>query len=146
MIAVDTNILVYAQDPASQFHRDAATALDRLTAKDEWGLPVFCIGEFLNVATSRRGMRRPLALPRALTLLESLTSSQSCAILTPREGFLAELDSILREAGASRDMIFDAQIVAVCRQNGVSQIVTYDRGFRRFSGIDVHNPTRDRDA
>ena len=34
-------------------------------------------------------------------------------------------------------MVFDAQIVAVCREHGVDTILTQDRDFRRFPGINV---------
>ncbi len=47
MIAVDTNVLIYAHRGETQLHRAAA---DRLTALAEgdtpWFLPVFCITEF----------------------------------------------------------------------------------------------------
>lgn len=36
------------------------------------------------------------------------------------------------ESGARGNLVFDAQIVALCREHGISTILTSDRGFRRF--------------
>ncbi len=43
----------------------------------------------------------------------------------------------LLDGGASGNLVFDAQIVAVCREHGVDSILTQDRDFRRFSGMTV---------
>jgi len=34
----------------------------------------------------------------------------------------------------------DAQLAALMRQHGVRRIYTYDRGFRRFSNVEVIDP------
>ena len=36
-----------------------------------------------------------------------------------------------------RKLVFDAQIVALCRESGVSRLVTEDRDFDRFKGLHV---------
>jgi predicted nucleic acid-binding protein len=41
------------------------------------------------------------------------------------------------EAGSRGNLVFDAQIVAVCREHGAGTLLTEDRDFRRFSGISV---------
>ena len=35
------------------------------------------------------------------------------------------------------DLVFDAQIAAVCLEHGAATILTEDRDFHRFSGITV---------
>jgi predicted nucleic acid-binding protein len=40
-----------------------------------------------------------------------------------------------RAADARGNLAFDAQIAAVCREQGVSRLLTADRDFARFSGI-----------
>jgi predicted nucleic acid-binding protein len=39
------------------------------------------------------------------------------------------------EAHAIGNLVFDAQIVAVCREVGVSALLTEDRDFDRFPGF-----------
>lgn len=144
MIAVDTNVLVYAHEPTSRFHRDALATLQHLVEHDRWGLPVSCIAEFVSVVTSPRGLKRPSPLQDALAFLGDWISMTSCQVLLPREDFLHQLGGIMRAANVTGRSAFDAQIAAICRQHGVSRIATYDRGFQRFAGIEVQNPTLDR--
>ena len=41
----------------------------------------------------------------------------------------------IREANATGNLVFDAQIAALCRESGVSRLVTEDRDFNRFKGL-----------
>ena len=46
LIAVDTNILVYAYDESAPMHERALAAMDRLVSEPSWGLPWIVAGEF----------------------------------------------------------------------------------------------------
>ena len=55
MIAVDTNILVYAHRTDSPYHSGAAPLLTSLSGGDiAWAIPWPCCYEFLSVVTNRR--------------------------------------------------------------------------------------------
>ena len=41
----------------------------------------------------------------------------------------------IREANAIGNLVFDAQIVALCRESGISRLVTEDRDFDRFKDL-----------
>jgi predicted nucleic acid-binding protein len=43
----------------------------------------------------------------------------------------------LGKARATGNLSFDAQIAAVCREHGVSRLVTRDRDFSRFPWIEI---------
>ena len=63
MIAVDTNILVYAHRAEMDLHPCAAARLTALAEGDAlWALPVFCVTEFLRVVT-HPGMEQFFWLP-----------------------------------------------------------------------------------
>ena len=52
MIAVDTNVLVYAHREELPQHQQARARLVELAEGPAlWGIPVFCLGEFLRVVT-----------------------------------------------------------------------------------------------
>lgn len=40
-------------------------------------------------------------------------------------------------AEARGNLVFDAQIAAVCREHGVDRLLTRDRDFQRFSTIET---------
>ncbi|MDE2904759.1 MAG: PIN domain-containing protein [Acidobacteriota bacterium] len=135
VIAVDTNILVHAHRRGSPKH---AAARRRIVALAEgarrWGIPVFCLGEFLRVVTHPR-LLDPHSADRAGAALQRVLASPSVELLLPGRGFPTLLLEAIREAGAIGNLVFDAQIVALCREAGVSTLLTEDRDFDRFSGF-----------
>ena len=133
MIAVDTNVLVYAHRAESDLHAEAAGELLLLAeGTTAWGLPVFCAGEFIRVVTHRRILNPPSTLPQAVSFLEQVLASPSCRVVRPGPDFVRLLTVASIEAGARGNLVFDAQIVALCREHGISTILTNDRDFRRF--------------
>ena len=107
--------------------------LRRLAESDvPWGLPVFCLGEFVRVVTHPRVFRPPSTLEQALSALEGLLASPALRILNPGRRYPQLLRDAARSADARGNLAFDAQIAAVCVEHGASGIVTLDRDFSRF--------------
>ena len=138
MIAVDTNVLIYAHREETEWHRAAA---DRLVALAEgaepWVLPVFCITEFLRVVTHLRVFNPPSSAVDAFLFVNEVLKAPACTVAYPETQFLARLETVVRESDARGNLIFDAQIAAICKEQGVSAIVTNDRDFARFRFLDV---------
>lgn len=138
MIAVDTNILVYAHRGESIKHDAARARVASLTeSSSRWGLPVFCIGEFLRVITHPRLFQPPHTAEEACDALGRLLNSPSVVVLRPGLDYPAFLVAAIREVGATSNLVFDAQIVALCRESGVSRLLTEDRDFNRFKGLTI---------
>ena len=138
MIAVDTNILVYAHREELPKHRAAKRQLTALAeGRVRWGIPVFCLGEFLRVITHRRLFDPPHTLAEATEALARLLESPSVTVLAPSPAFPELLLAAMREADATGNLAFDAQIVALCRDAGVSTLLTEDRDFDRFRHFQV---------
>lgn len=136
MIAVDTNILVYAHREELQQHRRARARLVELAeGAARWAIPVFCLGEFLRVVTHSRLFDPPFALHEACEALGRVLDSPSLVVLMPGERFWPLLAAASVEADATGNLVFDAQIVALCREAGVSALLTEDRDFDRFPGF-----------
>ena len=136
MIAVDTNILVHAHREESPKH---AAAHERVAGLAEsharWGIPVFCIGEFVRVVTHPRLFDSPHSAEEACEALARLLASPSLTVLRPGIDFPLLFAEAVREANAIGNLVFDAQIVALCRETGVSRLLTEDRDFDRFKGF-----------
>lgn len=136
MIAVDTNILVYADRRESVLHEEALAALRSLAEGNEaWAIPVFCVGEFLRVISHPRVFDPPTPVSEALASLESLLSSPSVRLLAPGPRYLQLFWRALTDAAATGNLVFDAQITAVCLEHGARTLLTEDRDFTRFPGI-----------
>ncbi len=64
-----------------------------------------------------------------------LLASPSATVLSPGRGYSQLLAEAIREGNAVGNLAFDAQIVALCREHGVSALLTEDRDFDRFRGL-----------
>jgi uncharacterized protein len=102
-----------------------------------WGLPVFVLGEFLRVATHPRYLEPPSSLTDAVEVLDGLLASPSVQLLAPGPRFWWLLRETALTDRASGNAAFDAQIAAVCLEQGARTVLTEDRGMRRFTGIEV---------
>ena len=138
MIAVDTNVLVYAHREELPQHRAAKLRLSQLAEDDErWAIPVFCLGEFLRVVTHRRVFDPPFTVHEACEALARVLASPSLLVLHPGERFVGLLMAATKEAEALGNLVFDAQIVALCREAGVRRLLTEDRDFDRFRDLEI---------
>lgn len=136
MIAVDTNVLVYAHREELPQHRPARRRLVELAESPaRWAIPVFCLGEFLRVVTHPRLFHPPFEIGEACEALDRVLGSPSLVVLTPGDRFWPLLSRAANEARATGNLVFDAQIVALCREGGVSALLTEDRDFDRFPGF-----------
>ena len=133
MIAVDTNILVYAETPSSPFHSTARGLVVRLTRQSEpWAIPWPCIYEFLRVVTHPRASRTPLPLDTALDDVKEILRTPSLRLLSETSRHAEIIDRLLRESRVASNLVFDARIAALCIEHGIDEILTADRDFRRF--------------
>lgn len=140
MIAVDTNVLVYADRTELSHHEAALRALRTLAEGDAaWALPVFCIAEFVRVVSHPKLFDPPTPPAEAVESLESLFASPSLRVLHPGPRFWPLLRRMIDEAHASGNLIYDAQIAAVCLEHGARTLLTEDRDFARFRSIQMRS-------
>jgi predicted nucleic acid-binding protein len=84
VIAVDTNVLIYAHREEMPYHSQALAWLRHLAEGQEpWVIPVFCLGEFIRVVTHPRVFDPPTPLETALDALDQLLASPTCRVLNP---------------------------------------------------------------
>jgi uncharacterized protein len=136
VIALDTNVLIYAHRAEMPLHEPARRRLQALAeGREPFALPLFVIGEFVRVVTHPRAFKPPTPLDVALEYVDRVLASPSARMLSPGPSFPALFADACREASAVGNLAFDAQIVAVCREHGVSELLTEDRDFSRFPGM-----------
>jgi uncharacterized protein len=141
VIAVDTNILVYAHRRNSPFYEVASKRLIELgEGTAAWGIPWPCLHEFLGVVTNPRAFPLPTSLERALGQVDIWLESPSLALLTESPTHWTTLRAILVESAITGPRVHDARIAALCRQHGVRELWSADRDFSRFAGLRVINP------
>jgi hypothetical protein len=141
LIAVDTNILVYAHREDSPFHEPAAKRISELAEGSAiWSIPWPCVHEFLAIVTHPRIYAPPTPLPRALDQVDAWLESPALVLLAEPGGHWTALRTILARGRILGAQVHDARIVALCRQHGVRELWSADRDFNRFAGLAVVNP------
>lgn len=141
MIAIDTNLLVYAFREDSPFHQ---VTLENLTPVIEgsaaWALPWPCVHEFIGVVTNTKVYKPASPLPGALAFLESLFESPQLHLLSESPGYFEKLGELATAAKLSGPRIHDARIAALCMHHGVRELWSADRDFSSFPQLTVRNP------
>ncbi len=141
MIAVDTNILVYAHREDAPFHEAARGRLQELAEGSAlWAIPWPCLHEFLAIATHPRIFAPPTPLARALDQVEAWLGSPSLVLLAEDELYWQRLRPLLEAARVAGPQVHDARIAAVCAAHGVRELWSADRDFGRFRELAVVNP------
>jgi uncharacterized protein len=136
VIAVDTNVLVAAHRSDAPRHDRALLWLRSLAQGAEpWGIPVVCISEFVRVVTHRRVFDPPSTIAQAVDAMDALLESPSVRILTPSSGHWPLLRASIVAGEATGNLVFDAQIAALCREHGVERLLSEDRDFKRFPAL-----------
>lgn len=138
MIALDTNLLVYAHRPETADHEGTRAALDGL--RSAWALPWPVAHEFVRVVTEPRWFREPTPLDRALHAIEALLESGGCVPIAETRGHWLRLAELAVGGRAGRTMVYDARIAAICIAHGVEELWTADRDFSRFPDLRTRNP------
>jgi toxin-antitoxin system PIN domain toxin len=141
MIAVDSNLLVYAHREDSPWHHAAyARIVELAEGPGAWAIPWPCIHEFLSIVTHPRIYAPPTPLEKAINQVEAWLESPSLVLLSESGDYWPQLRSILQTGRVSGAQVHDARVAALCRQHGVSELWTIDRDFSRFPGLTVRNP------
>ncbi len=142
MIAVDTNILVYAYDESSPAHERALAAMKRLAGEPSWGLPWIVVGEFYAVLCDGRLWREPRP-SEALEALDFWIATPGVRLLAEPPGHWPRLRGLLAGARPLGRRVHDARIAAVCLAAGVDELWSSDRDFSWYPELRVRNPLVD---
>jgi len=141
MIALDTNLLVFAHREDSPFHKQALVCVQGLAnARSSWAIPWPCVHEFLAVVTHPRIYSPPTPMRLALEQVEAWMESPSLALLGESDRHWEQLQSLVVAGRIAGPQVHDARIAALCLQHGVRELWSADRDFGRFPDLRVSNP------
>lgn len=141
MIAVDTNILVYAHREDASHHDAALHALRGLAeSRRPWALPWPCLHEFLAIVTHPRVYSPPSSMDHALQAFDDLICMRGVHVIGEDAGHAPLLRALLEAGGVTGPKVHDARIAAICLAHGVDRLWTADRDFSFFPTLRTENP------
>jgi uncharacterized protein len=141
VIAVDTNVLVYAHRRESRFHDRASACLADLAAgRSAWAIPWPCLHEFWGVVTNPRAFETASTIDEASAQIGDWLGSPTLILLHEGPGHWQTLQGLLRAARVVGGQVHDARIAAICVEHAVREFWTADRDFNRFPQLTARNP------
>ena len=141
MIAVDSNILVYAHREESPHNAAATRALEELGRGGiQLALPWPCIHEFYAVVTNPRIHKPPTSVRVALEAVASLVDADNTILIAETDRHWEVLRTLVVGSRVLGPSIHDARIAAICLEHGVRELWSADRDFSRFPALRVVNP------
>jgi uncharacterized protein len=141
VIAVDSQVLVYAHRADSPFHERARSAIESLAAGARaWAIPWPCAHEFFAIVTHPRIYKTATPAETAFAQLRALHGLANLAFITETDDHLPHLEALALPAQARGGAIHDARIAAICLSHGVAELWSADRDFSRFPALVVRNP------
>lgn len=142
MIAVDTNILVYAHRREPKEHKAAVSLLHQLAeGTGTWAIPWPCVYEFFSVVTNSRIWKAEASHPeQAWRQLEAWFGSPTLRLLSEPVEFAALFGRLARRARVRGPVIHDARVAALCLAYGVEKLLTRDRDFSLFPELVTEDP------
>lgn len=141
MIAIDTNLLVYAQRRDAAQHRAAKRAIEKACSIPHgWGIPLACIAEFWCVVTHPASTGGPSVPKTAYRFLDALVQSGGARIWSPGPGFWERLLQLASDMQITGARVFDLQIAITALDNGATELWSHDRAFAAPPGLVLHDP------
>ena len=132
MNSLDTNVLVYAVSTAEGDKEKTARKIMRAATNAGWPIPAQVYGEFYSIMTRRLCMTRK----QARSAIDAF-----CAVMPPMPSTVTAHAAALKLAAEKQVQYWDALIIAVCAEHGVTQLYTGDaRSAAKLLGVKCVSP------
>ena len=95
------------------------------------------------MATHPRIFAQPLSHADASRNVEALMALPHCRVIGEQDGFWNTYRDITGDVPTRGNLVPDAHLAAVLRQNGIAMLYTHDRDFRKFAFLEVRDPFAD---
>lgn len=141
MIALDTNLLVYAYLSEVPQHQAARQAINSAVQNIAgWGIAMSTLTEFWCVTTHPRCSGGPAQPAQAGTFITNLLEDGGGIIWQPSADFGQRLLQLAEELKVVGPRIFDLQIALIAFENGATELWSHDRNFVGVPGLRVVDP------
>jgi toxin-antitoxin system PIN domain toxin len=138
---LDVNVLLYAYDREASQHGVCSAWLESaLNSEELVALPWLTLLAFLRITTNSKAYKRPLRNDEACEIVSGWIARPNVRLIEAGERFWEVLRSQMLEAQVSGPMVSDAALAALAIEQGAA-MVSVDRDFRRFRGLQLIDPT-----
>lgn len=145
MYLLDSNVLVYAHNQSSPFHKIARSILgDVLTGEIEGCVSFQNLYEFYSIITDSKRVEKPLSPKKARKVLLIFLNADNLPKIYTKNTNLAVTAEVLKSMEVKKQQIFDLVLVSTMIENDVGGIYTADETFfKKFEFLEVIDPFKD---
>jgi len=141
MRALDTSLLAYAANRHAPEHARSAHVVEAVANGERpWALPWTVVHEFLHLVTHPHAVARALSPAEAWAFIEALLASHTVRVLGPTEAHAATMAEVLASLPPGAGVLPGLETAVLLREHGVRELLSADRGMRRFSFLAVRDP------
>ena len=142
MILPDANILLYAVNEASDQHGLALKALEEgFDGPRGVGFAWVAMLAFIRLSTRTGIFPMPLSVEDALGVAQEWMGHPMAQVLHPTDRHREMLGRLLVAAGTAGNLTTDAHLAALAMEHDAT-ILSFDRDFARFEGVQWISPAR----
>lgn len=146
MIIVDVNLLIYAVNEDSAFHRKAKSWLEAaISGTETVGLSWIVLLAFLRLTTRIGLFEKPLNTATAFDLMDAWLQQPSVTVVEPTPRHMRILRDLVLPLGTGGNLTSDAHLAALAVEHG-AELCSADNDFGRFPGLRWRNPLDSRRA
>ena len=133
MILPDVNILIYAYDEDSKYHKVASAWLTRTMETDQVFLSWHTITGFLRIVTNTRALSNPYPVNEAVKIVSEWLARDNVHLTFLDKNSWPLFSKTLVEGQATGNLVMDAHLATMALSCGAT-LATNDRDFSRFDG------------
>ena len=142
MILPDANVLLYAVNEASDQHGLALKALEEgFDGPRGVGFAWVAVLAFIRLSTRSGVFPMPLSVEDALEVAQGWMGHPMAQVLHPTGRHCEMLGRLLVSAGTAANLTTDAHLAALAMEHDAT-ILSFDRDFARFEGVQWTTPAR----
>lgn len=142
MIAIDTNLLIYAHRSGTPEHRSARSAIEAACGSSGGcAITLPSIAEFFSIVTHPTASGRSSAPSDAAAFLAALDEG-GVAVLVPGPAFSTRLVQTAADLAVKGPRVFDLQIGLCALDGGATELWTHDANFVKIPGLVIRDPLR----
>ena len=131
----DTSVFLYAVNPLSPQHKQAAAWLgDAYDSAAGVGLVWLALIGFIRLSTHPAILPKPLSLADATSMTDDWLLHPRAQMLQPTERHSGILSRLLLVTGAAGNLTSQAHLAALALEHGAT-VGSFDKDFKKFSGI-----------
>ncbi len=140
MKLVDANVLLYAVNEDAPRHIESRRWLDgALSGGAAVAFAWIALLAFVRLSTKQKLFANPLSPAGAVGRVEDWLAQPSAVVVEPTARHLDLVRALLEPLGTGGNLVNDAHLAALALEFRC-QIVSFDRDFSRFGGVELEIP------